>query len=172
MNDQQSAGETQAQATGETPTFDTWLAGQGDDVKLLYEGHVRGLKTALERERADRKDFEVKLREAAAALQKGSEERTRLETLAKHAETASKRADFMVAAHAAGVNDLELAWVVVEQKGLWTRRGEPDVEALRAAHPTLFMARSAAAGNAGSGTGAQPPKSAGMNDYIRAAARW
>ena len=169
-------GGTPGTDGGETPqevlTFDAWLAGQDDTIKGLVSENVRGLKTALEAERADRKRFERDLRDAAAKLTANSEERKRLEDIAGQLDQASKKSAFYEQAHAAGVSDIRLAWLACQQGGYFTRRGEPDLVALKEAHPSLFGTPAAQrpAGNAGSGAGAQAPSKPGMNDFIRRAA--
>ena len=169
-------GETPGTDSGETPqetlTFDAWLAGQDDAIKGLVSENVRGLKTALEAERADRKRFERDLRDAAAKLAANSEERKRLEDMAGQLDQASKQSSFYEQAHAAGVADIRLAWLACQQGEYFTKRGDPDLVALKEAHPSLFGAPAAQrpAGNAGSGAGAQASPKPGMNDFIRRAA--
>ena len=169
------AGQTQPE--GVTPpiaqmTFDDWFGGIDDATKALVDQHVRGLKSALEAERAERKTAEKALRDAAGKLEAGSAARVDLEAQAERVAATERRASFYEIAHAAGVADLKLAWLAVSDGNLFTRRGEPDIEALRQAHPALFGAPmpARAPGNAGAGAGQTPAPPRSMNDFIRAAA--
>ena len=109
-NDQENG-----QQGGETPTFESWLEGQDDQVRGLIDGHVSGLKSALKGERDQRRDFEKQLRATAKELEQGSEARQRLENIAGELESAEQQAEFYEAAHAAGVANLKLAWLAVQQ---------------------------------------------------------
>lgn len=52
-------------ATGEEKeAFSQWFAGQDPDVQILVEDHIHGLKSALVKERASRKEIEKRGREA------------------------------------------------------------------------------------------------------------
>jgi hypothetical protein len=46
------------------PDFEAWLTEQHEAVQTMLEAHVSGLKSALEKERTARKDFERELRDA------------------------------------------------------------------------------------------------------------
>lgn len=168
-------GQAGGQADAAVPqTFDDWYQAAPEPVKALVDTNTRGLKAALDAERAERKAAEKSLRDAAAKLAAGSDERKALETQAASLAETEKRADFYELAHAAGIADLRLAWLAVQNGQFFTRKGEPDIEALRAAHPALFNATPGAtkppAGNAGAGAGQQPTLATGMNNFIRAAA--
>ena len=170
-------GVGQGQADGVTPpvaqmTFDDWFGGIDDATKALVDQHVRGLKSALEAERAERKTAEKALRDAAGKLEAGSAARVDLEAQAERVAATERRASFYEVAHAAGVADLKLAWLAASDGNLFDRRGNPDIEALRQQHPALFGAPTAprAPGNAGAGAGQTPAPTRSMNDYIRAAA--
>ena len=169
------AGQTQL--GGVTPpvaqlTFDDWFSGVDDATKVLVDQHVKGLKSALDAERADRKAAEKALRDTASKLEAGSAARVDLEAQAERVAATERRATFYEVAHAAGVADLKLAWLATLDGNLFTRRGEPDIEALRLAHPALFGAPTPARapGNAGAGAGQTPAPTRSMNDFIRAAA--
>jgi hypothetical protein len=170
---QQQGGQDQQQGQGETLDFETWLGRQDDTVKGLIDGHTKGLKSALESERTQRKDFERQLREAAGKLEKGSEAEQRVTKLADDLGTATRRADFYEVASAAGCTNLKLAWLAVSQDAdLMDSRGNVRMEALKQAFPELFKAtqQPAARGNAGSGAGQGGTPTASMNDFIRRAA--
>lgn len=165
------------QSGGVTPpvaqmTFDDWFGGVDDATRALVDQHVRGLKSALDAERAERKTAEKALRDAASKLEAGSVARADLEAQAERVAATERRASFYEIAHAAGVADLKLAWLAVSDGNLFDRRGNPDIEALRQAHPALFGAPTVqrAPGNAGAGAGQSPAPTRSMNDYIRLAA--
>lgn len=167
----------QTQPDGVTPpvaqmTFDDWFGGVDDATKALVDQHVKGLKSALEAERAERKMAEKALRDAAGKLEAGSAARIDLEAQAERVAATERRASFYEVAHAAGVADLKLAWLAAEAGNLFTRRGEPDIEALRQQHPALFSTTTVqrAPGNAGAGAGQSPAPTRSMNDFIRQAA--
>lgn len=149
-------------------TWDTWLAGQDETVKGLLEDHTKGLKSALQSERDQRKSFEKQLSDLSKQAEEGSELRASLDKLADDVTNANARADFFEAAAdpALGLRDARLAWqIVAANADEFTRRGKPDFDALKTAHPILFEAPPAQqtqpqrpTANAGRGTqGAAPP---------------
>lgn len=151
--------------------FTTWLAAQDEQTKKLYEDHTSGLKSALDSERETRRTLEKELREAAASAEKGSEAREKLEAAATAAEKANNQADFYETAHAAGVADLRLAWLAVQESdSLRDRSGKADFTKLKEKHPALFTdSKKLPAGNAGAGASQDAPKP-DPNANIRAAA--
>lgn len=162
--------EEQTQQEGETPTFESWIEGQDEQVRGLIDGHVDGLRSALKSEREQRRDFEKQLRETAQQLEQGSEARQRLEGIAGELDAAEQRAEFYEAAHGAGVANLRLAWLAVQQDdSLRDRRGQVNMARLKERYPELFPGPKVAAGNAGEGTQQPPKAAAGMNEYIRRA---
>ena len=158
------------QQDGETPTFESWIEGQDEQVRGLIDGHVSGLRSALKSERDQRRDFEKQLREAVGQVEAGSEARKKLDTLTGQLETQAQQADFYEAAHAAGVANLRLAWMAVQNdESVLDRRGNVDMARLKEKYPELFPSPKAAAGNAGAGTQTTPQGAKGMNDFIRQA---
>ena len=155
----------------ETPQdFEAWLATQPDDVKTLYESHTSGLKTALKSERQRNADMATQLRDAAAKAE--GETRAKLEEMAGKAEAESKRADFYEAAAGAGCSDLKLAWLAAQAMDAFDRQGNPDVVAVKAAHPSLFAAPRVPDARAGKGALGANGRTGGaaINDAIRRAA--
>lgn len=151
-------------------TFDGWLEKQPDKVKGLLDTHTKGLKNALDSERESRKKLEKDLRDLAGKAEAGSEAQKQLTGMADQITEADRRADFYEAAHAAGVSNLKLAYMVSTADNLFDRRGNPDFEALKTAYPELFGGKAKApVGNAGSGTGDNKKMGRSMNDYIRTA---
>lgn len=165
VDGQQTASETQAAPL----EFDTWIAAQPEPVKAAIESHTKGLKSALEGERNGRKQLETQLREMAGKAEKGSETQAQLTQLADTVKGETARADFYEAAHAAGVTNLKLAYLVATADQLFDRKGSPDFAALKASYPELFAgAKRPPAGDAGAGTN-KPPTGQSMNDAIRRA---
>ena len=161
--------------TGETPAvfdYETWLAAQPDDVKAGLEQHTSGLTSALTSERESRKDFEKQARDLAEKAEKGSEAQAQLTAVADKLAATDQRADFMEAAHAAGVKNLKLAYTVAREDEMFDRRGNVNFEAMKKTYPELFGSTAPAAGNAGAGTITQPApggKNAEANAAIRRA---
>ena len=150
-------------------TFDAWIKDQDEKIKSMLEGHTKGLKTALESERGNRKDLEKQLRDLAGKAEKGSEAQEQLTKMADDMAKSDQRADFYEAAHAAGVTNLKLAYTVAVQDEMFDRRGQVNFETLKQNYPELFGAavRKPAPGGAGNGTGGEPKPAASMNDWIR-----
>lgn len=164
----------QGQPGGQTPpalpqSFDDWLKGQDEGMRKLADEHVKGLKSALETERSQRKDFERQLREAASKLEKDSTERKNLEELAGRLQGLERQTAFFDAAHGAGVTNLRLAWLAAQEAELVDDRGRADFGKLKERFPELFRTAAPPPGNAGAGT-QQPPSRQTMNDLIRRAA--
>lgn len=163
--------------TPEPLTWETWYADQGEPVQTLITSHTSGLKSALDNERQQRKGFEKQLKDLSKKADEGSDLRESLDRLSADVETANARADFFEAASdpTLGLRDARLAWSILQSDlEAFTRRGKPDFEALKAAHPILFEKPRAANPPASAGSGTQSPapnKSANerMNDFIRGA---
>ena len=156
----------------EMPTFETWVADQGDDVQSLIDDHVAGLKSALKAERDQRKTIEKQLRDAAGELEKGSKAREQLDTIATDLSALERQTAFYESAHGAGISNLRLAWVVVgNDDSLTDASGAVDMKRLRESYPELFATAKNVAGNAGDGTGGkQATSTKSMNDFIRRSA--
>lgn len=158
---QQDAGGTPDQ--GETPTYDEWYSGQGEDVRGLIDGHTQGLRSALDSERAQAKTLAKELKALSGKLDANSEAAKELETVRTKLESAQAQAEFYETATAAGCRDLRLAWLVASADDL-------TVDQVKARHPDLFMVARPAAANAGNGAATPPQPGRSMNDYIRRAA--
>jgi hypothetical protein len=154
---------------GGAQSFEEWLKGQDETVRTLASEHVKGLKGALDSERAQRKDFEKQLRDAAGKLEKDSTERKGLEDLAGKLQGLERQTAFFDAAHGAGVTNLRLAWLAAQEAELVDDRGRADFGKLKERFPELFRAPAPPPGNAGAGT-QTPPSRQTMNDLIRRAA--
>lgn len=151
--------------------YETWITEQPAEVKTAIEGHITGLKTALESERVSRKDLEKQLRELAGKAEKDSDAQKRLTEMADQMGEADRKADFYEAAHAAGVANLKLAYLVAQQDELFDRRGQVNFETMKGSYPELFgAAKKAPAANAGAGTNNNQAPAGGMNAFIRQSA--
>lgn len=178
-NGQSGAGapegtQTGGDGAGNAQTFESWdeyLAVQDETVKGLYEGNVRGLKSALDSERTTRRDLETRIRSLSDKAEKGSELEKELNSLQDVVTEGETRLKFYEAAHAAGIRNLRLGYRIAVEDGLIDRRGNIDFHQMQEAYPELFGGKAAPPpGNAGAGTGAGAPKKNTMNDFIRSAA--
>jgi hypothetical protein len=175
----EETGQTQEQGQqpqGETPvSFEDWLGKQDETTRKLYEEHTKGLKSALQGERDARKAETAKLsrelREASKRLEEGSEARKALEGVTGQLEAAEARAAFYEEAirPEIGCNNPRLAFIAAQDGGLIDGKGRISWDVLKAQFPELFRPKVPPA-SAGAGTQAQPPRSGGMNEFIRKAA--
>lgn len=163
------AGSGEAQG-GKPATFSDWLQSQPPDVQEMFAAEIRGLKGALESERAQRKAHERELREAAKRLEEGSAARKELEAQADKLRALETQTVFYDHAHAAGCSNLRLAYIAARDAGLIRDDGTADWDTMRQRYPELF--KPAPKGHAGAGTDAagalKPAKR--IDEYIRSAA--
>lgn len=168
-----AAGSAAATSSNTEPglEYESWLEKQSADVKVLLEGHVRGLKSALDSEREGRKKLEREIRDLAGKAEKGSQAEAQLTQVADKIAEGDRKAEFYEAAHAAGVTNLKLAYLAAVQEDMFDKHGRVNFEAMRQTYPELFGgAKKPPAGTAGNGTRNAPDGHQGMNDFIRAAA--
>lgn len=161
------AGETptggETPQTQEQPNFDTWLATQPDPIKGLVSEHTQGLRSALETERAQRKDLAKQIKELTKDVAADSDAAKRLGELSANLEAAQKRADFYEAATAAGCIKLKPAYLVAQADNL-------TIDQVKAQYPELFAVARTTPTHAGNGTANPPAGVTTMNDLIRKAA--
>lgn len=170
QTNQQPGSETPPEQETTPLEFDSWLGQQPDEVKTLLDGHTKGLKSALSSEREARGKLEKELRDAAKKAEKGSEMEQQLTSLADQVAESDRKTEFYEAAHAAGVTNLKLAYLVAVQDEMFDRHGRVNWDAMKQSYPELFAgAKKPPAGNAGAGT-QEPPKTGGMNEFIRRSA--
>jgi hypothetical protein len=166
---------------GETPAeaFADWdaLVKAHPEVEKLYEGKTTGLKSALDKERDKASEAAKELRrlakeadeKTAAALTKLADE--------KDAEVASARQEsaFYREAAAAGVpgDKLTRAWLICKNGDYFTKRGDPDIQALKDELPELFAAPAVPTPHISAGHGTQQPPAAAhtFDEIFRKAAR-
>lgn len=166
------AGAGDGQDQGQGLTYDAWIAGQDESVKTLLNGHLSGLKSSLSSERDARSKVEKQLKELALKAEKGSELEQKLNNLVAEQQKAQSQAEFYELAHAAGIKNLKLAFMVASNDELIDGRGRVNFDEMKRRYPELFgTGQSGAAGNAGAGTGNNGQAGArSMNDFIRTAA--
>ncbi len=153
-------------------TYDDWFKGQPKDVQEMLNGHEHGMKSALETERGDRKQLEKDLRDAASKAE-GAEKEAYTKFADQLAE-ANTKADFFADAHAAGVDDVRLAWAAIREYDLTDRAGRPDLAALKEKCPGLFRetkpVKPPVRTHGGAGTGGKQTTAKSMDDVIRQSA--
>jgi hypothetical protein len=153
-------------------TYDAWFASLDDTQKGLVDGHIKGLKSALDSERSSQSQMKKQLADMAKAATEGSELKAQLGQLQAQLTESEQRAAFLEGAQAAGCTDSRLAWLAAREGGHLDANGKPNWDALKAAHPNLFTTQKPApggSGDAGRGT-QQTPKTNDMNSFIRQSA--
>jgi len=160
---------------GEMPEdFEKWLKKQDGDVQKMFGEYTAGLKSALEKERENRKSLEDEVRDLAGKAENGSDMQGRLETLTEKMEAESRKLGFYESAHKAGVGNLKLAYMLAEADDMFDKKGGVDFGVMSEEYPELFSGGGKSPqGDAGSGRGDGQPdgdEGEGMNRYIRAAA--
>ena len=164
-------GGTQNQQATTPPTFDAWLAGQDEATKNLLDGHTKGLQTALASERAAHSDLAKQVKDLAAKAEKGSDAEKTLTELSGKLQVAEARAAFFEEAikPEVGCTNPTLAFLLAREGQYFSRRGDPDWEAIRKAAPELFRAPGGTnrPGSADGGAGGNQQRPFSMNDAIR-----
>jgi hypothetical protein len=165
------ASTEQEQADRKPVTFDAWIASQDDSTKKLIDDHVAGLKVVLAEQKQRGAELSKQLKEAMKATEAGSEARKALDVMTAQLEAAEARAAFFEEAIKPEVrcNNPRLAYIAAQDSGAIDAKGRIGWDSLKAQFPELFTQKVPPA-SAGAGTQAQPPKSGGMNQFIRQAA--
>jgi hypothetical protein len=156
---------------GGTPTFEAWIEKQADDVKALYTAHIEGLRNTVKATRDERDAMRAQLKDLQAKAEKGSELEQTLAKMTAQLEASDKRANFVEEAvkPEIGCRNPKAAYALALADNLFDRQGRPDWTAIKAAAPELFGTQRAP-GQAGNGTGGDPPP-VDMNAWIRSARR-
>ena len=163
-------GETLA-ADAKPVTFEDWYETLEPERQEVLDAHIDGLKSALKSERDERKAVERQLRDLAKQADEGSELRAQLDRMATEAQTATAKAEFFQAGHAANVKNLRLAWLAATDAGLVdAKTGECDFGKLKQVAPELFAQKPTTSNNAGNGAGQTGAAQPSMNDWLRQAA--
>lgn len=130
-------GQTPPPATPQN--FDQWVATQTPEIRTAYESHTKGLQSALQGERAARKQIETQLRDAAAAAEKGSKAEAQLAEIANKLAEADRRARFAESS-AGKLTDVGLAYIAAQRANLFAEDGTANLDKLKELHPALFAA--------------------------------
>ena len=178
QNQGANPGQTQ-QASGHSGSetlpqnWDEVLAGLPEEHRNLYQNHTNGLRSALENERAQRRDLAKQLREATTKMEEGSAARQALEKATADMEAAEQRASFYEDATRpeVGCGNVRLAYIAAQEIDAFDRRGNANWDALKKAFPELFVKPKPPSGNAGAGVNNNvPSRPFNMNDAVRHAA--
>jgi len=150
-------------------SYDAYYQSLPAPVRELLDGHIHGLKSALDSERTNRKSAAAKLKEmeTLAASVPGLQEQ--LQAMQASIKSQETQTAFYEAATAAGIKNLRLAWAAAQQFDEVINDGEIDIDALKKAAPELFKPTVAPA-QAGQGSRSTPPVTKDMNTLIRQAA--
>lgn len=166
-----TGSDADGKQNGKPLAYDDWYKAQPEEIRNMLDSNISGLKSALDNERKTRGDLEKQLRELAGKAEKGSEAEKRLMELADQMGEADRKADFYEAAHAAGVSNLKLAYLVALQDDLFDKRGNANFDQMKKDYPELFGLKKIPDGKAGNGTDGNKPAGHGdMNAWIRKAA--
>jgi hypothetical protein len=158
-------------------TFDEFLATLEPEVVELYNSHTEGLKSALDKERDDRRKLAESLKELQPKAEKGSElEATlsetleKLEALEKQNELVQRKADFTELAikPEIGCTNVKAAYALAVAEDLFDRYGKPEFDKLKEVAPELFKG-SGGVTNAGSRASTTPDEN-DINYQIRKSA--
>ena len=171
-NDNETNNETNNGQGNETRTWEAVLEGLPEDVRTLYDEHVKGLKNALKSERDQRKALADQLRDAMKDLEEGSKAQKALESFTQKLEAAEQRAAFFeeAARPEIGCTNPRLAYLAAQEIEAFDRRGNPNWDVLKKQFPELFGKTRTPSANAGAGAGGQTPKGGDMNAFIRRSA--
>lgn len=169
----------------ETLSFDSyqdWYANAPDEVKQIVDDEIANLRSALDKERSERKELSKRLGELEKAAGKNTELQSQLNKLKGEVDTSIEMTGFYEEAHRNRALDLELAWLAYsKRRDELTKKGKVDWDAFKDMYPNLFArpvsAQTPAGGgdtHAGSGQDEinlqRTRQPAGMNSMIRSAA--
>lgn len=165
-------GEKPEKENGEKPeaekssyeTFDEFLATLDDGVKELYEAHTSGLKTALDRERANTRSLADQLKSLQPKAEKGSELEKELSETLTRLEQAERKTVFLEEAvkPEIGCVNPKVAYALATSEEYFDDKGQPDWKQLKETAPELF--RTTPVTNAGT---RKKPASTDINAEIR-----
>lgn len=165
-------GDNKPEETSSPATFDEWYEEQPAEVQTLITTHTKGLKNALEAERATRGELEKKLKKMTRS-EEDPEKKKELEALTGRLHDLEIESAFFRQAiqPELGVTDPDLALIAARHDKLIDESGDVDWDKLRELRPALFHAPTRktppAQGGAGSPSSGTKPKS--MNKFIRTA---
>lgn len=184
---------TETEEGGETPPVESYQAlydSLPKEHRKLIDDEIGGLRSALQNERTGRKEdnatLKKQLKELQKQLEEGTEARTSLDEIIgerdkvnEKLDLETERSDFFLSAHEAGVINLKLAWLAVQEERannkeseMFDKKGRVDFDTLKEQHPQLFAQEKPAPTvrtRAGSGHGStnSPAPKRDMNFIIR-----
>lgn len=145
-------------------TFEAWLDSQSDEIKTRFEEGTQGLRTALKSERENVRSLSSQLNELKGAAEKGSALEQQISALQAKLTESERHANFIDGAAGAGCTNAKAAYKLAKaDPDLWKRDGSPDWTAIKETAPEFFQKPAKAAGNAGSGTSADPSAGSKMH---------
>ncbi len=149
-------------------TFEAVMESWTPEVKALYETHTKGLKSALEAERAQNRELAKQAREAAGKAEAGSEAQKAFQALQAKYEALDRKSTFLEESikPEIGCADSQLAYLAAIEIGAISEKGKVDWATLKERFPLLFRPKTGSA-SAGAGTGSQPAGKMTMDQYIR-----
>ncbi|MCE5259909.1 MAG: hypothetical protein LLG44_12770 [Chloroflexi bacterium] len=166
-----TAGGTGGSTNQPPASFEAFMESQSAEVKALYEGHTKGLKSALEAERTQRSDLAKQLRDAASKAEAGSAAQKALQELQAKYEALDRKSAFIEESikPEIGCADSQLAYLAALEIGAISEKGRADWAMLKERFPLLFRPKT---GNASAGVGTQgaPGGKFDMNAALRKAA--
>ena len=157
-------------------TYEDLIAGLDETQRQIVDGHIAGLRTALQAERAAVKRLEAKTKEAQAQAEAKAKD---TQVQAEAATAATRRVAFYETALSQGVRrtSVRLAYVAAQDAGHLHEDGTIDWDALRDQFGDLFDGRTApvvpsrsSSAAAGAGTRTDTPTAPSINQMIRNAA--
>jgi len=153
---------------GETPKdFEAWLAQQPDDVREMYERHISGLKSALEREREAHRTLEKQLKRISKGEEVPEAIRTQLEALEQQVSAARRRADFVAQAAQRGAKYPKLLLAAVDLNGIESLEDDNLWHGLAEQYPDLFSSKPQVQSTGDAGAGEKPPEAPSVDRFIR-----
>jgi predicted ribosome quality control (RQC) complex YloA/Tae2 family protein len=136
-------------------TFEDFLNKQDEDIKVLHEKHVHGLKSALDKEREAQKKLTDELKDLREKAEKGSELETKLtkkidelDKAEQEFEKTQRKLSFLEKATQGdvGCGNPNAAWAVAQANDCFDKDGNPDFDEIKKVAPELFRKTSTDAG--------------------------
>jgi len=152
---------------GKPNDFEAWLAQQPDDVREMYERHISGLKSALEREREAHKTLEKQLKRISKGEEVPEGIRSQLEQLEQALNTTRRRADFVTEAAQRGAKYPKLLLAAVDIEGIESLDDDGLWKGLAEQYPDLFSSKPQVRSGGDAGTGEKPPETPNVDQFIR-----
>lgn len=167
----QNATDTSQEARTAPPTPDEWYSSLDETTKPLVDAYAGKLKTALDNERKQRKEYEKTIKELSAKAGKDNALSAELEQLRDKVTETSRQNAFYEAANSRDDlprNRVAAAYKIAKLDNLIDDDGTVDWDTMKAAHDYLFVEVSKkVAGNAGNGAGTKPQPKVDMNGLMR-----